>query len=166
MTKNMGYDPAKHFRKYPPFSGYTASFAIVSHTRVLHNSLGGGVYALDGYTAAALPRTASVETNGKYPADKRNTILTPTYHRKGLGTRLTAHANSIADEAGHPTFVQARPKAFKMLETTGFVLGDSTVFDATKFGWGDDGQQVLMRAYKRDVGGRPADGQVNGQVHQ
>ena len=54
--------------------------------------------------------------------DKRNTLILPEYHRKGLGTCLTMHCNDIADMAGQPTFVLSVKRAWKMLERTGFVL--------------------------------------------
>jgi GNAT superfamily N-acetyltransferase len=80
---------------------------------------------------------------------KRNTLLHPAYHGRGLGQLMTQHANAIADEAGQPTFVLARPNAYRMLENTGFQLGETVYFETTKFGWRED---AVVRAYRREAG--------------
>jgi GNAT superfamily N-acetyltransferase len=81
--------------------------------------------------------------------DKRSTQVLPSYQRHGLGTWMTRHCNAVADEAGQPTFVLARPKAAKMLETTGFVLGETKIFESSKYGWHEDAE---IRVYRRDPG--------------
>lgn len=73
--------------------------------------------------------------------------MLPAYHRRGLGTWLTAYCNNIADQAGRPTFVLARPKAWKMLERTGFVLQYTKVLPTAQFGWHED---ATIKAFRRD----------------
>jgi hypothetical protein len=92
---------------------------------------------------------------------KRNTILHPTYHGRGLGQLMTRHANAVADEEGQPTFVLARPMAYRMLENTGFVLGETVRFETARFAEavvkggmeevrGRNWDEVIVRAYRRE----------------
>lgn len=57
------------------------------------------------------------------------------------------HCNDIADQAGQPTFVLSVKRAWKMLESTGFVCGEKVVVPTEKYGWYENAE---FRAYRRD----------------
>lgn len=72
--------------------------------------------------------------------------MLPEYHRRGLGTWLTRYCNDLADQVGQPTYVIGRPKAWKMLEVTGFELLQTIEFDTREYG---SAEAAVLKIYKR-----------------
>lgn len=135
-SADMGYDPAKHFRECGPDPGYLNRRGATAAVPLPPCLSSQPCLGFSSRPQANLTLT-----------DKRNTLMLPAYQRRGLGTWLTEYCNSFADEAGKPTFVLARPKAWGMLERTGFELQYTVVPPTKQFGWHED---ATVKAFKRD----------------
>ena len=60
------------------------------------------------------------ERSADAEAVRQNTMVHPSYQRKGFGKLLTTKCNQLADEAGAATFVRARYTSKGMFESMGF----------------------------------------------
>ncbi|KAH7321990.1 hypothetical protein BKA65DRAFT_541102 [Rhexocercosporidium sp. MPI-PUGE-AT-0058] len=103
--------------------------------------------------------------NGGYDRSKhflrQGSMVLPSYQRLGLMTLLTKKCNTIADEYGASTYVNARPKATSMFLKEGFEVcsvrdAELGEFNETRRGKGElENGETRFCALKREIGAVP-----------
>ncbi|RDW80415.1 hypothetical protein BP5796_05113 [Coleophoma crateriformis] len=109
-------------------------------------------------TDANTARQNNLETlavrNG-YDAERHfmryKTHVLPSYQRKGLGTLITEHFSRIADDAGQPTYVRARPKSKALFQKLGYRVLEAVRVDVTEYSERGDGTTDVF-LMKREPG--------------
>ncbi|RDW69294.1 hypothetical protein BP6252_08314 [Coleophoma cylindrospora] len=90
-----------------------------------------------------------------YDAEKHfmryKTHVLPSYQRKGLGTLITEHFNSIADEAGRPTYARTRPKSTALFQKLGYRVVEAVPVDVPEYSERGDGTTDVF-LMKREPG--------------
>ena len=66
--------------------------------------------------------------------DRKGTMIHPNFQKRGFGTYLTQHCNSISDKTGGKTWVLARPTSVKMFRQCGFKDVATHNADLKRFG--------------------------------
>lgn len=61
-------------------------------------------------------------------------MIHPDFQKRGFGTYLTHHCNSISDKTGGKTWVPARPSSLKMFRQCGFKEVATHNADLKRFG--------------------------------
>lgn len=79
--------------------------------------------------------------------DRRGLNVDPQYQRCGLGTWLSQHCDTIADEAEATTYVIARPASLTLFKRAGYESVATEKVDLTPFGTSHESD---IDIYKRE----------------
>ena len=82
-------------------------------------------------------------------ADRKGTMIHPDFQRRGFGTFLTHHCNTIADKTGGKTWVPARPTSQKMFRQCGFKEVGTHNADLKR--WGGNTEEEITRMFVREA---------------
>jgi GNAT superfamily N-acetyltransferase len=82
-------------------------------------------------------------------ADRKGTMIHPDFQRRGFGTYLTHHCNTIADKTGGKTWAPARPTSVKMFRQCGFK--DVATHNANLKRWGGNTEEEITWLLVREA---------------